>query len=339
MTDVHQIVTSRYSPAAYSFLRHLKAVKDSSEHTVRNYSIDLNALKTFLEFLWFPDAPSGTFSPKIFYNKEPDLGDIERDQIDLKRIDRKLLREFASSMAENGAERRTILRRLSSLRTFFNYCVREGYLSTNPMEQIESPKLGKSLPKALNYDQVCRLFDMPQTENLMGFRDRTIMELFYSSGLRVSELVGLNRADFDAPQLLLKIRGKGRKERVVPVTKNAADWISSYLNHHERHREIDGHFAEKDPEAIFLNRFGTRLTSRSVDRLFVRYLKMSDLAADITPHTIRHTIATHWLENGMDLKTIQLLLGHSSLATTTIYTHVSNRLKQKVFQKSHPRAN
>lgn len=327
-----------YSQAAYSFLKHLKAVKNSSEHTIRNYAIDLNALKTFLELHWFPNAPANSLSPKIYHNQEPIAEEVARDKLNLTQIDRKILRQFSASLAENGAEKRTILRRLSSLRTFFNYCLREGYIPSNPMEQIEGPKLGKSLPKAISYEQICRLFDMPDTNTLMGYRDRTIMELFYSSGLRVSELAGLNRSDFDPSQLLLKIRGKGKKERIVPVTKNACDWIHAYLNHSERHREIDGHLAEKDHEAVFLNRFGTRLTTRSIDRLFVRYLKESSLAADITPHTIRHTIATHWLENGMDLKTIQLLLGHNSLATTTIYTHVSHKLKQKVFEQSHPRS-
>lgn len=169
-------------------------------------------------------------------------------------------------------------------------------------------------------------------------RDRTILELFYSSGLRVSELVALDRTDFDAASLLLKIRGKGKKERIVPITKNAATWISKYLAHSERHIVGDKHFPEIDHDAIFLNFLGTRLTTRSVDRNFKEYIKASGLAGKATPHTIRHTIATHWLENGMDLKTIQLILGHSALATTTIYTHVSSTLKKQAHKKAHPRA-
>jgi len=156
------------------------------------------------------------------------------------------------------------------------------------------------------------------------------MELFYSSGLRVSELVGLNRTDFDPSNGMLHIRGKGKKERRIPITKNAAKWIGDYLNHPGR--------IQKDEAAIFLNKWGTRLTVRSVDRNFESYLLQSGLAATITPHTIRHTIATHWLEKGMDLKTIQLLLGHSSLATTTIYTQVSTKLKKEVYNKAHPSA-
>jgi site-specific recombinase XerD len=158
------------------------------------------------------------------------------------------------------------------------------------------------------------------------------MELFYSSGLRLSELVGLKRRDFDIKNQILTIYGKGKKQRQSPITKTAADWVVSYLNDPNRSS------IEKDKEKIFLNRWGGPLSARSVDRKFAIYLKSSGLSEKITPHTIRHTIATHWLENGMDLKTIQMLLGHTSLATTTIYTHVSSKLKREVYDKTHPRA-
>ena len=154
------------------------------------------------------------------------------------------------------------------------------------------------------------------------------MELLYSSGLRLSELLGLNRKNFNERALSINVYGKGKKERIVPITNTAAKWIRDYLNHPERNNE----------EALFLNRWGKRLSARSLDRIFAAYLKKSGLSERITPHTIRHTIATHWLENGMDLKTIQLILGHASLATTTIYTHVSQRIKREVYNKTHPRA-
>lgn len=324
--------------AAYQFLNYLRSVKNASEHTLRNYAIDLNALKQFLEKNVLQLLPEA-FSEKIVYDQRYEERNTLRDnQLALNSIDRKILRRFLADLAENQTSKRTVVRRLSSLRTFFKFCHRHNLLTTNPALELASPKLEKRLPLFLSYEQVQHLFDQPDTQSYLGFRDRCIMEVFYSSGLRVSELVGLNRSDFDPEALLVKLKGKGKKERIVPITKNAAEWIKAYLNHAERHKNTDGHLAQIDHEAIFLNRTGTRLTPRSVDRKFDKYLIASGLAGKVTPHTIRHTIATHWLENGMDLKTIQMLLGHTSLATTTIYTHVSTKLKKEVYDKAHPRA-
>ena len=310
----------------YQFLDYLRFVKNASPHTVRNYAIDLSSLKSFLE----RDLKEKT--GKIHHDRS---FAEERCTISLEEIDRSVLRHY---LAEMQGQRRTIVRRISSLRTFFRFCVKHDILKSNPLELMESPKLEKRVPYSLSFGEIQKLFDQPDTTNYLGFRDRAIMELFYSSGLRVSELVGLNRGDLDPKALLMKLRGKGRKERVVPITQNAADWITSYLEHAERHKDLDGHLAEADGQAIFLNRNGTRLSARSVDRNFDKYLTASGLSGKVTPHTIRHTIATHWLENGMDLKTIQTLLGHSSLATTTLYTHVSTKLKRAVYEKTHPRA-
>lgn len=315
-----------FNEACYSFLDHLK-VSNASEHTVRNYAIDLNQFKSFLE---------GDLFTKINYRQAPAV--IPQDGIEINAIDRKLVREFLANQAQQGQNKRTIGRRLSSLKTFFKFLFSRHLLTTNPTEELESPKIDKKIPPSLSYEQVKLLFEQPDTSNYMGYRDRAIMELFYSSGLRVSEVVALNKSDFDKHSLLLKVRGKGKKERIVPITKNAAQWIESYLSHIERECNIDGHLGEKDANAIFLNKWGKRLTTRSVDRKFDLYLRKSGLSGDITPHTIRHTIATHWLENGMDLKTIQVILGHSSLSTTTIYTKVSTKLKKKVFDSAHPRA-
>lgn len=306
-----------FNEAACQFLDYLSAIRNASDHTVRNYRIDLNAFKSFME--------------------RDVLGPLQSN-FSLSAVDKKLLRRFLISMSDSRVKKRTIIRRISTLRTFFKFCLFQKLITTNPAEEIASPKMEKAIPISLNYDQVQRLFDQPQTDQYLGFRDRCIMELFYSSGLRVSELVALNRVDFDPENLLIKVKGKGRKERVIPITKNAADWIVAYLNHPERHSNEEGHLKEADSQAIFLNRLGTRLTTRSVDRKFDLYLKNSGLAGHVTPHTIRHTIATHWLENGMDLKTIQLILGHSSPSTTTIYTHVSSKHKKEVYDKTHPRA-
>lgn len=306
-------MTSAFDQAESQFLHYLAVVKNGSIHTVRNYSNDLKSFKNFLK------------NEKI---------DIQK----ISEIDKRVIRSFLAHLNFEKASKRTILRRLACLRSFFKYLKREKIVADNPMEEIDAPKLEKSIPKSLSYEQVERLFNQPEIETYLGFRDRCIMELLYSSGLRVSEVAGLNRRDFDVRNKVLRILGKGKKERVVPITESAANWLEEYLNHPER--EVDGkmHSAQIDKEAVFLNKWGKRITLRSLDRNFAKYLLASGLSVDVTPHTIRHTIATHWLEKGMDLKTIQVLLGHSSLVTTTIYTQVSTRLKREVYDKAHPSA-
>lgn len=288
------------------FLTYLQAIKNASAHTLRNYGVDLADFQRF----------------------------IQTDK--LSCIDKRMIRGYLAHLNQKNATKRTILRRLSALRSFFKYLLKEGVITTNPLEEIEAPKLEKTIPAPLTREEIDRLFQQPDIKTYLGYRDRCIIELFYSSGLRISELVGLGRTDFDSTNLTLRVKGKGKKERVIPITKNAATWINTYLNHPERILDSELHQAEKNHVAIFLNKWGERLSVRSVDRNFKLYLKRSGLAAKATPHTIRHTIATHWLENGMDLKTIQILLGHSSLATTTIYTRVSTKLKKVVYDKTHP---
>lgn len=283
--------------AVEQFLSHLNQAKGVSEHTLRGYRHDLTS---FLDF----------------------AGE--------ETITKRTVRRYLAHLYEKKSSTRTVLRRLSALRSFYRHAIREKWVSENPLEEIDSPKKDKRLPIAISYAQIEHLFSQPDASCYLGFRDRTMMELFYSSGLRLSEVAGLNRCDFDEKSLVLNIFGKGKKQRQTPITQTAADWICRYLQHPERD--------EKDCEAIFLNIRGARLTPRSIDRNFAAYLKASGLSERITPHTIRHTIATHWLENGMDLKTIQMLLGHTSLSTTTIYTHVSPKLKRQVYDQTHPRA-
>ncbi len=286
-----------------NFLQNLQVVRNASEHTLRNYALDLFAFHDYLEM-----------------------------DLSVEKIDKRLIRGYLAHLQLKKSAKTTVLRHLSSLRSLFKFLMKERLISHNIMDEIDSPKRDKPLPSALSYSQVEMLFNQVEIDTLLGLRDRAILELFYSSGLRVGELVFLNRHDFDGRNLRMRVKGKGKKERLIPITQGAAKWVDKYLNYPERP------FIEKDREAIFLNRFGTRLSSRSVDRLFKQYLMKSGLAGKVTPHTIRHTIATHWLENGMDLKTIQSLLGHSSLATTTIYTKVSSKLKRDVYDKAHPRS-
>lgn len=325
-------------PAIYKFLDYLKA-KNSSEHTVRNYAIDLNSLKSYLEKHFFPQHDKKSLPKKINYQTSYfDRSTSYEDLLKLASIDRATIRGYLADLHSQNQKKRTIARRLCTLRTFFNFACSQQLIQKNPADEIESAKIDKKLPTALTYDQVLHLFEQPDVDTYLGLRDRAILELFYSSGLRVSELATLDRENFDSSSLLIKLKGKGKKERIVPITRHAANWMIKYLNHSERHLSTEIHLPEIDRHAIFLNCLGTRLTTRSIDRNFKKYLIASGLAGKATPHTIRHTIATHWLENGMDLKTIQLLLGHSTLATTTIYTHVSPTLKKKAHLKAHPRA-
>ena len=258
--------------------------------------------------------------------------------IDIKKIDKWSVRKYIYFLNEQNKKNSTIIRKISAIRSFFKFLIKKDYLSNNPMEHIQSPKKEKRLPKSVTYDQLIKFFESVDTSNFLGVRNRCIMELFYSSGLRISELCLLDRKDVDLSNNIIKVKGKGKKERLLPITKNCSNWLFDYLNHKERLEDGKKHKKQKDEKAIFLNRWGNRISTRSVDRMFKHYLKKTKIAVDITPHTLRHTIATHLLENGMDLKTIQKILGHSFLSTTAIYTHVSCKLKKKVYDKAHPRA-
>lgn len=314
IADCAPVLNRKFQEGISLFLDMLRIVHNASPHTLRAYASDLHF------FLLFAQK------------------DLQMQEVPITEISKRVIRRYLAHLHEGGLRTRTILRRLSSLRSFYHYGMRERWVIENPLEEIDSPKREKSLPRALSYGEVELLLHQPDLTSYLGHRDRAMMELFYSSGLRLSEMVGLNRRDVDLKNLLLLVRGKGRKERRVPMTQYAAQWLDSYLCHPERHMVTREHHEEKDAEAFFLNRWGRRITARSVDRTFAGYLRASGLSEKITPHTIRHTIATHWLEKGMDLKTIQMLLGHASLGTTTIYTHVSPKLKREVYDKTHPRA-
>lgn len=292
-----------------NFLSYYKNVKHASLHTIRNYEIDLFVFADFLS----------------------------EQKIPIENVDKKLVRKYLAKLNEKSSKK-TTLRRLSSLRSFFKYLVKENHLSENPLEMIQSPKQEKRIPSILTVEQVDFFLNTPDEKSYLGLRDRCILELFYSSGLRLNELTSLDRSDIDVHRCMIKVRGKGKKERLLPVTAIAISWIKKYLLHPEREMETKEHDKEKDPQAIFLNKWGERISERSVDRMFKKYFQKCGFASTITPHTLRHCIATHWLENGMDLKTIQTLLGHESLSTTTIYTKVSNKVKKEVYDKTHPRS-
>ncbi|WP_375793225.1 tyrosine recombinase XerC [Chlamydia sp. 12-01] len=307
--------------AFYAFLDYLKNIKTASPHTLRNYCIDLNSFKSFLE----KRSKLSPSTPICLLSKER-----KETELPFSLFTKDLVRLYILELMQENKAKRTIKRRLSAIKSFSQYCIKNRIILEDPTEAIHGPRLPKELPSPITYEQVEILMATPDLSKYTGFRDRCLLELFYSSGLRISEIVAINHWDIDFNSNLIRIQGKGKKERLVPITPHAAQWLQQYLNHPER-SDI-----EQDAQAIFLNRFGKRLTTRSIDRKFQKYLRQSGLSGNITPHTIRHTIATHWLENGMDLKTIQALLGHSSLETTTIYTHVSMKLKKQTHDESHP---
>jgi integrase/recombinase XerC len=254
--------------------------------------------------------------------------------------DAMVIRTFLTHLDSFGYSAATIARKIATLRSFYKWMHKQGQAPSNPMTLIRTPKQGKRLPKAIGVEQVDKLLSMPDNRDTLGARDRAILETLYSTGVRVSELVDLNRGDIDMADQMLRVRGKGRKERLVPLGTHALSAIRHYLTL----LEPDPRFAamHQAPNAselpLFVNKNGSRLSSRSVRRKLDKYLSMSGLDASISPHTLRHSFATHLLENGADLRSVQELLGHQSLSTTQIYTHLSSSRMRDAYAHAHPRA-
>jgi integrase/recombinase XerC len=279
------------------FIRYLEVQKDASRHTLRAYRKDLEE-----------------FSAHV--RKKP--GEIELIDV----------RSFVAQQIRNGLNKTTAGRRLASVRSFIQYLYREGYIKTNPAKLVSSPKTQKLLPRFLTVDDVFSLVEKPPGIGFVHARDRAILELLYSSGLRVSEIAGLNVEDVNTREGLVKVRGKGRKERILPIGSKAIDAIKSYLVEKILLKRRDG--------AMFLNRGGTRLSDRGVRRIVVKYAKLVGINGRIGPHTLRHTFASHLLQSGADLRVIQELLGHSSLSTTQKYTHLDVTHLMDIYDKAHP---
>jgi len=289
------------------FLTYLTAEKNASPHTVKNYRHEIEQFFAFL--------------------KEEGIDSWER-------VDRHVLRRYLAWLKEQGYVKASIARRVSELRSFCRYLVREGILASNPISAISSPKVPKRLPEYLNLSEVEALLLAPDTSTPQGLRDRAILEMLYAAGLRVSELVGLDVGDVEWSGTELRILGKGGKERLALLGKPAQRALERYLR--EGRPEL---VKDKQPsKALFVNRFGGRLSERSVRMLLDRYARMAGLDKPIYPHLLRHTFATHLLDGGADLRVVQELLGHASLATTQIYTHVSQTRLKEVYLKSHPGA-
>lgn len=257
---------------------------------------------------------------------------IGRDQLDLKRVDHLTIRSYLASLSRRKLSRATAARHLSALRTFFKYLVREELVEANPARSVTTPKREKHLPAVLQTSDVALLLEQPDTSVTLGIRDAAWLELLYASGLRISELVGIDVDDLEMRARLVKVRGKGSKERIVPFGSKAEAALRAYL-------AVRGELARNvEEEAVFLNFRGARITTRSVRRLFEGYVRDASLRAGVSPHTLRHSFATHLLNAGADLRGIQELLGHASLSTTQKYTHLNDWQLMAVYKKAHPRA-
>ncbi len=274
-------------------------------------------------------------------------GEPVEERTALSGIDRRiaaadamLIRGFLSHLDSFGYSAATVARKIATLRSFYKWMHKRGESATNPMTLIRTPKQGKRLPKAISVEHVDRLLSMPDNRDTLGARDRAILETLYSTGVRVSELVQLDRGDIDMDDQMLRVRGKGRKERLVPLGTHALSAIRHYLTL----LEPDPRFALMRRSLapaelpLFVNKNGGRLSSRSVRRKLDKYLASAGLDPSISPHTLRHSFATHLLENGADLRSVQELLGHQSLSTTQIYTHLSSSRMREAYAEAHPRA-
>jgi integrase/recombinase XerC len=296
----------------HQYLEHLQGERQLSPQTLRAYEHDL---VTFHEFL-----------ARDFLGKEPEA-------IRPQEVDALAVRSFLAALTRQGLGKRSQGRALSAVRSLFRYACREGILEANPAQAVKTPKAPKTLPRHLRPGEVESLIEAPEGDGPLVRRDRAILELLYAAGLRVSELVGLDWTDVDLSARVVRVMGKGSKERMVPFGKPAAEALRGWLGVWEGVRD-----PAQEGEPVFLNHQGGRLTDRSVRRVIDKWVETAAVARGVHPHTLRHTFATHLLENGADLRAIQELLGHSSLSTTQRYTHLEVERLLSVYRGAHPRA-
>lgn len=252
----------------------------------------------------------------------------------IAEIDQFVILNFLEQLQQQRKARNTVIRVVSTLRRFFQYLVQFGVIKDDPMLKVDSPKKAQTLPDVLTVAQVNQLLSMPNINQKLGIRDRAILETLYATGLRVSELVNLKLGDLHLPMNLLQTIGKGDKERIIPISDVAVDWLNRYLTT-TRVALLDG---KPNTEFIFLNAHGRQLTRQAIWLMIKKYVNQAGIKRHVTPHTLRHSFATHLLENGADLRIVQELLGHSDISTTQIYTHVSHQHLTEVYNKYHPRA-
>jgi integrase/recombinase XerC len=309
------------SASISEYLDYLRLQKNASPHTLRNYESDLQQFYSYL-----------THTPQGEPRPEPDLG----------QLDNLTIREFLGTLYQKGNRKASVARKLATLRSFMKFLSVQGSIEVNPAKGVSSPKKEIRLPDYLTVDSVTDLIEEADTSSDLGKRDRSILELLYGSGLRVSELVGLDLGDLSLGEGLVRVVGKGRKERIVPFGSRAAEALQDYLKVRNRsirtHQPAHTKSGKLDSEAFFLSYRGKRLTSRSIGHIVDHHVNRLAQKLKIHPHTLRHTFATHLLNAGADLRAIQELLGHESLSTTQKYTHVSVEHLVRVYQSCHPRS-
>ena len=295
----------------YAFF--LKNEKNYSNYTIVSYRNDLIQFFNYLKFYRI----------------------LKDDKIEY--VDRSVMRKYIVYLKKSDYSARSISRKISTVRSFFKFCLREGIIKVNPTINLITPKINKKLPYFLYLQEVNKLIEAPLKNTIFGIRDRAILELLYGTGIRVGELVNLNICNIDLYEKTIIVFGKGSKERILPLGNPSIRAIQEYLtgrNLFEKKIFVN----KNDLEALFLNRLGGRLTTRSIRRIIIKYMKMAGLNKKISPHVLRHSFATHLLEGGADLRSVQELLGHKSLSTTQIYTHITKERLKTIYKKSHPRA-
>jgi integrase/recombinase XerC len=293
------------------FLNHLRIEKSASPLTIISYRTDLTQ---FLDFL-------------------AECNELTREKIPNQALNHKSVREYLASLQDDGLSRSTMARKLASLRSFVKYLCRENVLAGNPIAAVATPRQEKKLPRFLYPVEVEVLLNAPDISRPVGKRDRAILETLYCSGVRVSELTGMDLADFDPDEDFTRVKGKGNKERLVPIGSRAREALQVYIKLARpcllKNRQPN--------DALFLNQYGSRLSPRSIRNLINKYVEKAALNQKVSPHTLRHSFATHLLNAGADLRSVQELLGHVKLSTTQIYTHLTRDDIQRIFNKSHPR--
>ena len=325
-------------PIVTAFLDYLILERAFSAYTGRCYGVDL---RQFL--IWITeeqnltlDIPAETDAWQRQSSGEKEIaGHVGPETITehIVSADTEYLRSFLANLAESSSSPATMARKIATLRSFYKWLERNSAVDTNPMTLIRTPRQKKRLPKAIDVEQVEKLLSAPNDKTLLGARDRAILETLYSTGIRVSELVGINFGDIDETGQAVVIRGKGRKERIVPLGTHAMSAVSHYISVMHANNVTN-----ESADPLFINKHTTRLSTRSVRRKVSKYLDQVGLDPAISPHTLRHSFATHLLDNGADLRSVQELLGHQSLSTTQIYTHLTTKRMRESYDQAHPRA-